>query len=62
MNITNKKQTHRCKEQTSGYQWERGWGGEKRGEGLRGTNYHHKISKLQWHIVSTRNIANILRL
>ena len=34
VNITNKKQTHRYKEQTSGYQWERGWGGEKRGEGL----------------------------
>ena len=37
VNITRKKQTYRCGEQTGGYLW-----GEGRGEGrgLRGTNYY----------------------
>ena len=26
VNKTEKKQTHRSREQTSGYQWEKGWG------------------------------------
>ena len=41
MDITKQKQTHRYREQTSGYQWgeERGEGQDK-SRGLRGTNYH----------------------
>ena len=35
MNITKQKQTHRYREQTSGYQW-----GEKIGKKLRGANYY----------------------
>ena len=39
VNITKKKQTHRYREQTSGYQWgERSGEGKGRGRGLRGTN------------------------
>ena len=41
VNITKKKQTHRYREQTSGYQWGEGSGeGQCRGRGLRGTNYY----------------------
>ena len=41
MNITKQKQTHRSKEQTSGYQWGNGKEeGQDRGRGLRGTNYY----------------------
>ena len=40
VNITQKKQTHRYREQTSGYQWGEGSGeGQYRHRGLRGTNY-----------------------
>ena len=40
MYITKKKQTHRDREQTSGYQWREGRGeGQHRGGELRGTNY-----------------------
>ena len=40
MNITKQKQTHRYREQTSGYQWERARGeGQDRGRRLRGTNH-----------------------
>ena len=40
VNITKKKQTHRYREQTGGYQWGEGRGeGQYRGRGLRGTNY-----------------------
>ena len=40
MYITKQKQTHRYKEQASGYQWGEGSGeGQVRGRGLRGTNY-----------------------
>ena len=40
MNITKKKQIHRYREQSSGYQWGEGSGeGQRRGRGLRGTNY-----------------------
>ena len=39
MNITKQKQTHRYREQTSGYQWgEGGEEGQDKGRGLRGTN------------------------
>ena len=38
VNITNKKQTHRYKEQTSGYQWS-GEEGQYRGWGVGSTNY-----------------------
>ena len=41
MNITTKKQTHRYRGQTSGYQWGKGRGeGQDKGMGLRGTNYY----------------------
>ena len=38
VNITKKKQTHRFREQTSGYQWG-GGEGQHGGEGVVGTNY-----------------------
>ena len=39
MNITEKKQTHRCREQTNSYQQEEGSGEEQyKGWGIRGTN------------------------
>ena len=38
VNITKKKQTHRYREQTSGYQWG-GGGGVYRVGGVEGTNY-----------------------
>ena len=47
MNITKKKQTHRYREQTSGYQW---WEGQNRGRGVRGTDYYVQ-NKLQGYIV-----------
>ena len=41
MYITKQKWTHRCREQTSGYQWGEGEGEEQdSGLGLRGTNYY----------------------
>ena len=41
VDITQKKQTHRHTEQTSGYQWGKGrQGGKHSGKGLRGTNYY----------------------
>ena len=40
MDITKQKQTHRYREQTSGYQWGEGSGkGQDRGRGLRSTCY-----------------------
>ena len=53
VNITTikKKQTRRCREQTSGYQWAEGSSGEGkcRGKGLRGTN-HYVYHKPQGYI------------
>ena len=41
VNITKKRQTHRYREQTSGYPWVDGRGEKQyRGTGLRGTNYY----------------------
>ena len=41
MNTTKKKQTHRYREQTSGYQQGGGRGeGQERGKGLRDENYY----------------------
>ena len=41
VNKTKGKQTHRHREQTSGYQWGEGGGkGHDRGRRLRGTNYY----------------------
>ena len=41
INITKKKQTHRYREQTSGYQWGEGSGeGQYSNRGLRGINYY----------------------
>ena len=40
MNKMEKKQTHRYRELTNGYQWEQGCRGRQyRGRGMRGTNY-----------------------
>ena len=40
INITKQKQTHRYREQTTGYPWgERGGEGQDRGRGLKDTNY-----------------------
>ena len=50
MNITKKKQTHRYREQTSGYQWDEGKKeGQDKSNGLTSTMY--KINKLQGYIV-----------
>ena len=41
VNITKQKQTHRSREQASGYQWGEGRGeGQNRGRGGRGTNHY----------------------
>ena len=49
--ITKKKQSHRYREQTSGYQWGAGkWKGKYRRGGLRDTNYYVK-NKLQVYVV-----------
>ena len=41
INITKQKQTHRCREQTSGYQWGKGMGeGQDRGRRLRAIKYY----------------------
>ena len=41
MDITKQKQTHRYREQTSGYQWgEESVQGQDRGKQLRGINYY----------------------
>ena len=40
MNATEEKQTHRCTEQMSGYQWERERGGQDIHVALRDTNYY----------------------
>ena len=41
MNIAKQKQTHRYREQISGYRWgERTGEGKDRDRGLRGTNYY----------------------
>ena len=41
MNVTKKKQTHRYREQASGYQWGEGRGkGQYRGRGLADANYY----------------------
>ena len=41
MNITKQKQSHRYREQTSGYQWgEQSGEGQDTGRGLRSTNYY----------------------
>ena len=46
------KQTHRYREQTSGYKWREGrWEGPVRGRGLKAASYYDKIIKLQGYIV-----------
>ena len=41
MNVTKQKQTHGCREPTSGYKWGEVWGERKDwGRELRGTNYY----------------------
>ena len=39
VNITKKKQTHKYREQTSGYQWGERGEGQYTGEGVGSTNY-----------------------
>ena len=52
MDIKQQKQTHRYREQTSGYQWGEGRReGHKRGKGLRGTNYYRKANELQGYFL-----------
>ena len=46
------KQTHRYREQTSGYKWREGrWEGPFSGRGLKGARYYDRIIKLQGYIV-----------
>ena len=46
MNITKKKQTHRYREQTSGYQWVEGRGeGQDMGRGFKKKNFFLKEKK-----------------
>ena len=60
VNITKKKQTHRYREQISGYQWGEGEGvGQDRGKGSRGTTTKYKINKIQ-DVIRTGNIGNVL--
>ena len=39
-NVMKQKQTHRYREQTSGYQWREEMGSQDRWKGLRSTNHH----------------------
>ena len=59
MNTTKQKQTHRYREQTSGYEWgERSGEGQDSGRVLTGMNYIYKINKDT--LYNTRTMANIL--
>ena len=52
MTITKQKQTHRYREQTHGYQWEKGWGSGKIGVGdWEVETTVNKILKLQGYAV-----------
>ena len=51
MNVTKKKQTHRYREQTSGYQWEEGRVGKNNDGELRDKDTMHEIKKLQIYIL-----------
>ena len=51
VNVTKKKQTHRYKEQTSGYPWGEGKGGQNNDGHLRDKTTMCKIHKLQRYIV-----------
>ena len=60
MNITKKKQIHRYRGQTSGYQCGEGRGqGQYKGGGVRDTNFRYKIS-YKGILYNPGNIANIL--
>ena len=57
MYVTKQKQTHRYREQTSGYQWgKEAREGQDRGRGVRGTTMY-KINKLQGYIVQHREYS-----
>ena len=60
MNVTKKKQTHRYREQNSGYQWEERRGAENNDGGLRDKDTMHKINKLQIHMHYMGNVASII--
>ena len=63
MNEGNKqKQTHRCREETSGYLGEEGKGdGQNRDRRLRTTILSIKLIKYKDRLLEQRNIANILQ-
>ena len=55
MNTTKQKQTHRCGEQTSSYQWGEGNGkGRDRGRGWEVQTTMYKINKLQGGSIQQR--------
>ena len=55
MYITKQKQTHRYREQTSGYQWgERRDEGQGRGRGLSSTTTIYKVDNQPVHIIQHR--------
>ena len=57
MYITKQKQTHRYREQTSGYQWgERRDEGQDRGRGLSSTTTIYKVDNQPVHIIQHREI------
>ena len=56
--MTKKKQAHRFKEQTNGYQWGEGSEeGQDSGIWLGGTNYYYKINTAQGYIVHHREYS-----
>ena len=57
MNIIKQKQTHRYREQTSGYQGERGWGSKTGAETYEVQTIMYKINKLQGYIVQHREYS-----
>ena len=54
MSIIKQKQTHRYREQTSGYQGERGKGGKIGAETYKVQTTMYKINKLQGYIIQHR--------
>ena len=61
MSITKKQQTHRYREQTSSYQWERGGVGAIKPRGIRGASYLRvKLVAYKDILYNTGTIANIL--
>ena len=57
MSIIKQKQTHRYREQTSGYQGERGKGGKIGAETYKVQTTMYKINKLQGYIAQHREYS-----